>query len=150
MGEKQQTKYRIGTLAILILFFVASLFDILTIIPGIGTFTGWMFWTGAGIYFWIAGLGIVNWRIALPGLVSLVAEFFPVIQTFPTILGGVLAIIIISRVEDKSKISIFPKAKPGVRSPPKIVQLNQNGRREARQGEEVIEVEESEELDMAA
>ncbi len=148
MDEKRKVKYRIGTLGMLILFFVAALFDILSIIPGVGTLTGWMFWAGAGVYFWIVGLGIANWRVITPSLISVVWEFFPGIQAFPSILGGVLAIIILSRFEDKTGLSVLPGGKKGVRSPPKVAPLNQGGKRVPQQEDEIAE--EGEELDMAA
>ncbi len=99
-------KYRIGTLGALFILAVALVVDGLTLIPFVGTFIGWMFWLGAALYFWKCGLGLINWRRAVPGLISLVGEIVPGVQEFPTIVAAVAVIIVLSRIEDKTGVSM--------------------------------------------
>lgn len=128
------------------LIFLAFVADVLTLIPLAGDFVGWIFWAIMAIIFWKLGLGLVNWRRFVPALISTVAELFPAVQELPTIIAGMVAILILSRIEDKTGLKVFPsKSKPGV-TPPRVKRVppNQNGVRISRteqenrsQGEEI-------------
>lgn len=118
--ENRKTKYRIGTLAIVLLVALAGIFDLLSLIPFVGDFVGPIFWIIASIYFWEAGLGFVNGRRLAVSAISMVAELIPVVQGLPAILAGIIAIIVMTRVEDKTGISLNPlQKKPGM-TPPRL------------------------------
>ena len=124
-GDK---KYRIGISSIIILMISAIFADLLSLIPLVGDIVGPIYWIVAGIFFWQAGLGIVNWKTLAPELISLVGELIPAIQALPTIIVCTAIIIILSRIEDKTGISLNPINK-GVRLPIKQQPLNKGGKR---------------------
>lgn len=110
-------QYRIGTVAAGLLIILAIIFDILTLIPIVGDFLGPLFWVMASIYFWKIGMGFVNGRKLAVTLISLVAELIPVIQEFPAILLGIIVVIVMTRIEDRTGVSLSPTKKPGVTAP---------------------------------
>ncbi len=117
------------------LIFLAFIADVLTLIPLAGDIVGWIFWAIMGVVFWKLGLGIVNWRRFVPAIISTIAELFPAVQELPTIIAAMVAILILSRVEDKTGLKVFPnKNKPGV-TPPRVKRVppNQNGVRISRE-----------------
>lgn len=137
----KEKKYRIGNVAVTVLGFFAVVADLLTPVPVLGSAIGPIFWVIAGIYFWYAGLGLLNWRKLVPTLISFVAELIPAIQALPTIAAAVAIIIAVSRAEDKTGFKILPtKNKPGF-TPPRLNRLpaNQEGVRAPRNkpGEEI-------------
>ncbi|HEY9583862.1 MAG TPA: hypothetical protein VJI66_02790 [Candidatus Paceibacterota bacterium] len=120
MQEEQNKKvnYRIGALAIVLLVALAGIFDLLSLIPFVGDIVGPIFWIIASIYFWKAGLGLVNGKRLATAAISLIAELIPAVQELPMILAGIVAIIIMTRIEDKTGISLNPLSKkPGVTPP---------------------------------
>lgn len=116
---EEKTKYRIGTLATLLLIAVAGIFDLLTLIPFVGDFISWIFWFCASVYFWKIGMGLVNGRRLATLAISIVIELIPAIQWLPGILAGIIAIIIMTRVEDRTGISLNPLQKTGI-TPPRL------------------------------
>jgi len=115
-----EVKYRISTATGTVLVVLAAIADIFTFIPIVGDFLGWLFWVIMAVVFWKLGLGLINFRRFLPMIISTVAEFFPVVQEFPTIVAGMVAIIIMTRIEDKTGIKMLPsRGKTGVRMPKK-------------------------------
>ncbi len=125
MEGKQPINYRIsgGMSAILIL--LAGLADLLTLVPFVGDVVGPLFWILASVYFWKAGLGLVNGRRLATTIVSTVIELVPGAQAFPAILGGIIAVIAMVRIEDKTGISLTPPKKVGV-TPPRNVRVPVN------------------------
>lgn len=124
----KEVKYRISTLAIFLVMVIALIVDLFTLIPVVGDFLGPIYWVLMSVYFWKAGLGAINWQKLAPRLVSLVAEFIPVVQAFPTIFVATAVIIAISRVEDETGTSLMPgKAVAGTKKP-----FNENGVRAAQ------------------
>lgn len=118
MDEKP--KYRIGNGMAVLLLGAAAFTDLLTLIPFAGDFIGWLFWGLCTIYFWRKGMGVINMNRFVPALISSIAELFPVVQEFPTIVVAMFAILVLTRIEDKSGLKILPtKGKPGV-TPPKV------------------------------
>ncbi len=118
MGEKP--KYRLSTSTSIILVIFATIADLISLIPFAGDIVGWLFWSIMAVVFWKLGLGLINYRRFLPLIMSTVAEFIPFIQEFPTIMAGMIAVIILSRIEDKTGIKMLPsKGKGGVRMPQK-------------------------------
>jgi hypothetical protein len=116
---EEQKKYRISTSASFLLIVTALIFDVLTLIPIVGDFLGPLFWILASVYFWKIGMGLVNGRKLAVTIISLVIELIPVAQELPAIVLGIIVIIVMTRVEDKTGISLNPMKKPGV-TPPRI------------------------------
>lgn len=114
-----QINYRISLISGIIFIFTAGIFDILTFIPLVGDFIGWIFWIGASIYLWYTGHGLSNWKIAVPEITSTIAELIPAVQSLPTIITGAIIIFTVSRVEDRTGVKLIPSKKPGV-TPPRL------------------------------
>lgn len=114
-------KYKISLLASIVLIALAVIADLASLIPLVGTVVGPVFWFVAGIYFWSIGMGIINSKRLTTGAISIVAELIPVIQSLPTITVGIIAIIIMTRIEEKTGISVtsLTKRTPGV-TPPRL------------------------------
>jgi hypothetical protein len=115
--EETQKKHRIGKLSAVILVVVAIIADLITLIPIAGDIVGPIFWVFAGLYFWKSGLGFVNGKRLVTGAISLVAELIPGIQEFPTIALGMIIIVIMTRFEEKTGISITSLAGGGTKAP---------------------------------
>ncbi len=128
---EEKPKYRIGILAIIVLVVLAGIFDLLTLIPFVGDFLGWFFWVLASIYFWKIGMGLINGKRLATMAISIIIELIPAVQWLPGILAGIIAIIVMTRIEDKTGISLNPlQKKPGITAPRiQNVPLNQNGQR---------------------
>lgn len=119
-------KYRVGIIGTIALVAGASVADLISLIPFAGTITSPIFWLFASIYLWYAGCGLLNSRRLATSLLSLIAEVVPAIQELPLTLAGIIAVLIMIRIEDKTGLKI-PGVGPktdGVRSP-----LYQDGRR---------------------
>ncbi|MES3031452.1 MAG: hypothetical protein V4697_03510 [Patescibacteria group bacterium] len=131
---ENRKKYRIGWFAIVFWVGVAVIFDLLTLIPIVGAVCGTLYFAAFAVYLWKTGHGWVNWKVVVPEALAVVAEWIPAIQALPAIVAGAVIIIAISRVEDKTGISIpLPGKKPGT-TPPRIQKapLNQGGVRAPR------------------
>jgi hypothetical protein len=121
-------KYRLANVAILGIMSLAGLADLITFIPIAGDIIGPIFWVGASVYFWKSGLGMINPRRLATSLLSFVAELIPIVQEFPTIIVGTAAIIIMSRIEDRTGLSLNPlQKKPGI-TPPRGRKLGMNNK----------------------
>jgi len=125
MEDKQPINYRISGGMSTILILLAGLADLLTLIPFVGDVVGPLFWVLASIYFWKAGLGLVNGRRLATTVVSTVIELIPAAQAFPAILAGIIAVIVMVRIEDRTGISLTPAKKVGV-TPPRNVRVPVN------------------------
>jgi len=115
-------QYRIGMFAIVVLIFCASVADLLTLIPFVGTFIGPFYWISVSIFLYTKGFGILNLRRFATSAISMIGEMVPVIQSLPLIIAGTLAVIIMSRIEDKKGIKMLPS--------PNKQSLNQEGIRQ--------------------
>ena len=120
--EETKPKYRMGTAGIVFWIAFAALADLLSLIPFVGDFVGPIFWVCASIYLWKVGCGLLNARRLATSLISMIAEMIPGVQEFPLILAGIIAIIIMVRVEDKTGISV-----PGIGGKKTGSTLVQNG-----------------------
>lgn len=131
-----------------ILLGVATIAELITLIPFAGDFVGPAFWVCMSWYLWKTGHGILNPKTFVPELISFAAEMIPAVQELPTIMVATLLIIIVSRFEDNTGISVMNPLSKGqkVNLPKKVIPLNQGGKRAPRANEEDVE----EELDMAA
>ena len=131
--EETQKKNRIGWGMIIGWFLLSGLADLCTLIPFVGTAVGPAYWVLFGFYLWKTGHGLVNWRRAVPGLLSIVGEFIPFVQALPTIWTATILIIILSRLEDKTGIAISQHfSKRNMRFPDRRRPLNKNGVRQPR------------------
>ena len=111
-------KNRLGNFTIVILTALSIVADLLTLIPGAGDIVGWLFWGIMGVVFWMKGLGFVNPKRLAVGAVSIIVELIPGFQALPTIAAGMIAVIAMTRAEDKLGISLNPLQKtPGVTMP---------------------------------
>ncbi len=128
--DTENKKYRIGLWGSIIFIVAAILFDVLTLIPLVGSFLGWIFWIGASIYLWKTKHGLANWKTLVPKILSVVGELIPGIQSLPTIITATIIIIVISRMEDKTGIKLMPtpnKKIPGI-TPPRLNRSPLNNR----------------------
>lgn len=97
-----ETKYRLKGFSIAVLLVAAIFADLLTIIPLVGDFVGPVYWVCVSIFLYFKGFGILNARRFATSAISMVAEMIPAIQAFPLIIAGTIAVIIFSRIEDKT------------------------------------------------
>lgn len=114
----EQTEYRIKNATVI--YILAGFADALTFIPGAGDVIAFVYWPLAAVYFWKKGLGFVNGRRIATGAISFVAELIPIAQAFPTILVATIAIVAMSRTEDKTGIKLPLKGKGNMRSPKNV------------------------------
>lgn len=120
--EEIKPKYRIGTAGIVFWVALAALADLFSLIPFVGDIVGPIFWICASIYLWKVGCGLLNARRLATSLISMVAEMIPIVQEFPLILAGMIAVIVMVRAEDKTGISV-----PGIGGKKTGSSLVQNG-----------------------
>jgi hypothetical protein len=120
MGSNK-TEHKISNLAAAILIFIAVFIDVLTFLPGVGSFFGPAFWVFVNFYFWYIGLGIVNTKRLASGIISSLIEFIPIIQWLPSVTVGIIIVIIVTRIEEKTGISVISLTKrtPGT-TPPRL------------------------------
>lgn len=102
---KNGKKHRIGIIAIVVLLATALIADLLCLIPIVGDILGPIYWIIASVYFWRAGIGFNAPRVAA-SVISTVAELIPGIQELPSIIVCMLVIVVMTRVEDKTGISL--------------------------------------------
>jgi hypothetical protein len=129
--------HKIGTFSIFILVGGAVLADLVGLIPLFKDITDPIFWILASIYMWHLGLGLLNGRKLAITAVSFVAGMIPVIQEFPELTAGIVAIIIVTRLEEKADISSMSPlskgelagAKTALAGAQQAQALNQDGRR---------------------
>jgi len=130
--------HKIGNGSIVLLVGGAILCDLIGLIPFVKDFLDPLFWIAASLYFWHLGMGLFSGRKLAITAVSFVAGMIPVIQEFPELTMGIIAIIFVTRLEEKTGLSLIkPLAKGDLegakrafagRTPPMM--LNQDGRRE--------------------
>ncbi|MDQ2933197.1 MAG: hypothetical protein M3Q80_02345, partial [bacterium] len=94
MESEPEKKHKLGFIAFIVLFIIAVLADALTFIPFVGIIVGPMFWAGATLYFWKAGMGLMNWGRVVTSIISTITELIPFLQEFPLITVGVIVIFI--------------------------------------------------------
>ncbi len=134
MNQEEQ-KSLIGNKAAVLLIVSAVIADLLTLIPLVGVLAGPIYWILINIYFLKAGFGLMSGKRLATSGISAVAEIVPVIQELPTITVGMIIIIITTRLQEKTGISLgsIPGKGPhlnsgGVRMPAQKQQpLNQAG-----------------------
>ncbi|MDQ5950609.1 MAG: hypothetical protein QG585_551 [Patescibacteria group bacterium] len=106
MVENQKNSSKVGDL-ITVLVPTAIVADALSLIPFVGNIVGPTFWIFASLYLWGKGFGLMNLKRLVPVVISVIAEFFPAIQAFPSIITAVVVIIVSIRIEEKTGVSIL-------------------------------------------
>jgi hypothetical protein len=134
MEDNSVKKGQLSTLNSIALLLLALVADIATVIPFVGDFVGPVFWSLITVYFWKKGMGIINWRRFAPSIVSFVAELIPGIQSLPSIVVCMFAIIVLTKLQAKTGISVtsIVSKKAVVKRPIPRVPLNINGYRPPR------------------
>jgi hypothetical protein len=116
-----------------VLIFLAFAADLVGMIPFVQNFTATIFWLCAGIYFYLKGMGILNGKKLAAIAISWVASMIPILQSLPIeVTAGIIAVIFITRVEDKTGVSVLKPMSQG-KAVPGLHTLNLNGRREPPQ-----------------
>ncbi len=105
MSNKQK-QHRMGWVGISGLLVVGIILDLVTLIPGAGTLLAPPVWIAINTYLWIIGCGIVNAKRLSTSLISMVGEMIPALQALPINILGIIAIIIMVRLEDKTGIKV--------------------------------------------
>lgn len=114
---------------------LAFIGDMIGIFPFLQGFIATIFWFIVGVYFWMKGMGIVNGKRLAAAGVSWLISWAPVLQSIPLEMAlGIIAVFVITRIEEKTGISITSlvggkgiKNLNGVRAPQKPRPLNQSG-----------------------
>ncbi len=127
MDTKAPTKYRISTVMTVILVFFAVCADLIGLIPFAKDVTATLFWGVTSIYFYTQGMGLFSGKKLAVMSVSWVVSLIPVLQEIPAeVTAGILAIIFITRVEDKTGISVVKPMTKGI-TPPRLNRNPFNG-----------------------
>ncbi len=116
---KEGTNYRIGMGVSILLVVVAIALDLFSLLPGVASVTGPVYWFLVGAYFWHKGISIVSVRKIAVGIFSSVIEAIPVIQAAPSLTIGIILVLIFVRIEDKAGISVEKLKIPGT-TPPRL------------------------------
>lgn len=125
------TNYRLGWASIAGLLIVAGVFDLISPILVIGSITGPIYWVSLSAFLFTRGFGLLNARRLTSSIISLIIEVVPAVNTLPAILAGTIAIIIFSRIEDRTGISMHKKGVANAGAIRKT--LNRDGRRDPTQ-----------------
>ncbi len=105
---------------------IATVGDLISLIPGGGDIVSPIFWGLMALYFWKKGMGLFNGRRFAAAAISFVAELIPAVQELPLLLAGIIAVLFIIRIEDKTGKSIIKPLSKGV-TPPRIERNPFNG-----------------------
>lgn len=136
--KKPKVNYRIGMFSSVVLICIAGFFDILTLIPGLGDILGIVFWTIASVYLYTKGVGMFSGKKIATSAISFVVELIPAIQALPALTAGIIAVLLIIRIEDKTGMSIVKPMKKGV-TPPRYKRVPKNNEQNIRRPNNVTE-----------
>ena len=100
-----------------VLIGVAGLFDAASLIPFVGTVMGPIFWVISGVYLWTKGVGLFGGKKIAISAISFVAELVPLVQELPMLVAGIIGVLLVIRIEDKTGMSIVKPMKAGVTLP---------------------------------
>lgn len=121
--------YRLSMAAIVVMIFIAAIADLFTLIPLAGDIIGPVYWVAVSIFLYTKGFGLVNGRRLTTSLISMIAEMIPAIQELPLLLGGTIVLVVFSRLEDRTGISLT-KGKIGIAKGPTPRVMNVDGVRQ--------------------
>ncbi len=128
--------YRIPLKHAIGLIILAGIADLLTLIPFVGILVGPTFWLLMGkLYFSKRGIRMMGGKQGTTRLISMIAEVIPVVQELPTIIVGMIVILVMTYLEDKTGLPVSSvagagqggKVSDGIRRPPPIVPANHGG-----------------------
>jgi hypothetical protein len=94
---------KIGNGLALFLIILAGVADVFTLIPLVGDFVGPAFWVLVSIFLWYRGLGFLNTNRLATEIVSTVAELVPAVQELPTIITGMILVILFVRFQERKE-----------------------------------------------
>lgn len=106
MEETKSSKVKAGDMATVLLS-TGVVADALSLIPFVGAVVGPVYWFFAGIYLWACGHGLISAKKLVPIIVSMIAEFFPAIQSAPTIVIGIVIILVSIKLEEKTGVNVL-------------------------------------------
>lgn len=109
--------YRISITAGIFLVIAAIIADLISLIPFVGTVSGPLFWIIVSWYLWKKGCGLFNPRRFATEIISSVIEIIPAIQALPAATAGIIAVIVMIRLEDRTGISVKPDLNVSIRKP---------------------------------
>lgn len=105
----------------------ATVGDLISLIPLAGDIVSPIFWGILGLYFYTKGMGFFNGRRLAVAAISFVAEMIPALQELPFLLAGVIAVLFMIRVEDKTGLSLIKPMTKGV-TPARLERNPLNGK----------------------
>lgn len=102
-AELEKKPERIGLVTMIFAPMLALLFDLLSsFIPIVGS----ILWIVFAIWFFILGISPLNLKRLATMLSSVVIELIPLVSILPSITVGVIAIIVMVKLEDKVGIKL--------------------------------------------
>lgn len=119
MAVKPKTNYRVGVVMSVVLIGLAGVFDAAGLIPFVGSFMSPIFWLVSGVYLWTKGVGLFGGKKLAVSAISFVTEIIPVVQEFPMLTAGIIGVLLVIRIEDKTGMSLVKPMKAGV-TPPRL------------------------------
>ncbi len=105
-GKKDKQKERITTTTAMLMVGLAIFFDILSIIPVVNWFTAIAAWLCFFIWFAVLEVRFMTIKRALPAIISFIVELVPILSIIPGLTLGIIVIIIMIKLEDKTGIKI--------------------------------------------
>lgn len=119
MAVKPKTNYRVGIAMSVVLVGVAGVFDAASLIPFVGSVMGPIFWLVSGVYLWTKGVGLFGGKKLAISAISFVAEIAPAVQALPMLTAGIIGVLLVIRIEDKTGMSLVKPMKAGI-TPPRL------------------------------
>ncbi len=123
--QKKKSKKHIGAAAIAVLVVLAIIADLIGLIPFVEDFAIVVYWFIVAVYLWYKGYGFVNSRRIAVMVIDVVIGMIPGVQALPQITAGIIAVIVMIRIEEKTGISITGAVSKGKMPGP----LNSGGSR---------------------
>ncbi|MEK7213817.1 MAG: hypothetical protein AAB637_01745 [Patescibacteria group bacterium] len=106
MEEKGKKRIDFG---MIVIWVVSAVFiDLINLIPFLGGLISSFYWIVFSFYLWKTGHGLLNWKIAISEIISIVVEWIPFLGFLPSTIASTIAIVAISRFEDKTGKSLIP------------------------------------------
>lgn len=125
--QEEEKQNRIGSGIILILIILAGMVDLINLIPIVGGLVSSGYWFAFSYYLYKTGHGLFNWKVAIPEIISVAIEWVPMVSFLPSVMAGTLAIVAISRIQDKTGINLIPGQTLKKMTPPRNQRVPVNG-----------------------
>lgn len=104
---------------IIVLIILSGLVDLMNPIPVLGGLISTGYWIAFSFYSWKTGHGLFNWKVAMTEIISVIAEWIPVVSALPSVVAGTILIVAISRIQDKTGINLIPSQTFKKMTPPR-------------------------------